>query len=124
MKLKWPLLGVKDDVKYALPATKLDRHDPRNEKQRFIILTCKSIISVDAKKWNIKEQVDLKDINAISTSSLRDGVVAIHCKNSKRGDFLLRNDVLCIEFGTILLDYCKDLKLNVSLNISNSYSQQ
>ncbi|KAI8908522.1 P-loop containing nucleoside triphosphate hydrolase protein [Gorgonomyces haynaldii] len=102
LKVKWPKLGIHERVDRAMPATKLNRHDPVTEQPRFIILTEKQVVVVDPKSWSIKEQIPLGDISEISVSKFRDGLIVLHCEHSKKGDLLLRNDELVVDFVTQL----------------------
>lgn len=123
LSLKWPPLGIKDDVKFAMPATKLNRHNPTIDQPRFVILTSKGIYMVDCKNWAVKESVLLSEIESLSTSNLRDGVLVIHCCKKSSSDILLRNDNLCIEFTLAVLETSKVASLStMKISITNSIS--
>ena len=110
--LQGHLINV-ESMLMVIPVLKLNRHDPTTTQNRIAVL-CRSSIFVFDEKVTLKEKIDRDDIEQVSSSFLRDGLFVIHCKNCKKGDLVLRNDELCIDFVATMIKYYK-----VKLKLTN-----
>lgn len=97
-----------DPVLSAIPATKLHRANLSKQVPRQLILTTGLVYSVDPKTFALKDQVAIKDIVGISTSTMADGLMIIHCPGAAKGDLILSSPEYCVEFLSRLYLACKD----------------
>jgi len=87
---------------------------------RIAVITNTTCYILD-KSFAVKFQIPLTDISGISCSSLKDGVMVIHCPNDKRGDFVIRNDDRMIEIFSRLYLAIKEHKKIPTVLVSERY---
>jgi hypothetical protein len=108
-----------ENILYASGATKLNRHNPTTDKQRYIVLSKTKLYLIEPSSLHIKDALPISDIGKIAVSFMRDGVMVFKTNKSHtaQNDCIIRNDEKCIHFLTIILEQCEP---KVELEISNT----
>ncbi|CAF0868028.1 unnamed protein product [Brachionus calyciflorus] len=112
LKNKSYLLDQSENILYSTLVDKYDRHGYK-QRPRILVLTNQHLYGLDATSLKLRDLINTKSIQGITTSKLTDGFIVLHFKipdkNSKnkdeykKGDLIVRDDSYHIEFMSKLI---------------------
>ncbi|KNC96438.1 uncharacterized protein SPPG_08031 [Spizellomyces punctatus DAOM BR117] len=109
--------NVPGEILSAITCSKIHRSNPSKQVARLLVLTPSHVYTMD--KNHIKDKLPLQDIIGVSTSTLNDGIMMIHCPSNAKGDVVVRSDEFCIQFMSRLLLACKDSGKSIKVTVED-----